>query len=79
LNPFWLSNHSFQENFESWWNSTTINSGSPMYCLQQCLKNLKQQIRKWNKEEFGNIFSSKSKLTEKMKQIQQEMITKGRT
>jgi hypothetical protein len=50
-----------------------------MYHLQQCVENLKQQLKKWNNEEFRNIFWTKSNILDRMKQIQQNMITHGRT
>jgi hypothetical protein len=48
-----------------------------MYRLQQQLKNLKQQIKLWNKSEFGNIFQAKKQLQERMKQNQHQMIASG--
>jgi hypothetical protein len=48
-----------------------------MYRLQQQLKNLKQQIKEWNKSEFGNIIQAKKQLQERMKQNQHHMIASG--
>jgi len=39
------------------------------------VKNLKHQINSWNQKKNGNIFKSKKKLQERMKQTQQLMIT----
>jgi hypothetical protein len=49
-----------------------------MYKLQQKLKYVKQKLKAWNKEEFGNIFQAKNQLTMKMEHIQQKMIQTGR-
>jgi hypothetical protein len=41
------------------------------------LKFIKDKIKVWNKEIFGNIFKDKQELEEKMEQIQQQMIENG--
>ena len=37
------------------------------------------EIKRWNKQEFGDIHQEKIRLNEKMKQIQQQIILQGRT
>ena len=41
-----------------------------MYNFQQNLKGLKTKIKKWNKEEFGNIFRDKRRLEVPLHEIQ---------
>ena len=41
-----------------------------MYNFQQNLKRLKTKIKKWNKEEFGNIFREKRRLEVRLHEIQ---------
>jgi hypothetical protein len=50
-----------------------------MHFFQQNLKYIKQQLKIWNKETFGNILQEKLKLTQKMEQLQQDIINEGRT
>lgn len=46
--------------------------------FQRKLKHLKEEIKRWNKTTFGNIFKAKEILTQEMKDIQQRMISEGR-
>eukprot|EP00253_Pinus_taeda_P024197 PITA_24197 len=46
--------------------------------FQLKLKELKGRIKKWNKEEFGNIMEDKQKLEKEMESLQQKMIMEGR-
>ena len=41
-----------------------------MYQFQQKLKLLKSNIKKWNKESFGNIFQDKKELDSKIQEVQ---------
>eukprot|EP00253_Pinus_taeda_P010380 PITA_10380 len=47
--------------------------------FQLKLKELKGKIKKWNKEEFGNILEDKQKLEGEMADLQQKIILEGRT
>jgi len=40
---------------------------------------MKQKIKKWNQEEFGNIIQDQQQLNQRMMEIQQEMIKEGRS
>eukprot|EP00253_Pinus_taeda_P024757 PITA_24757 len=50
-----------------------------MHTFQLKLKELKGKIKKWNKEEFGNILEEKQKLEGEMESLQQKIIIEGRT
>jgi hypothetical protein len=50
-----------------------------MFRFQQRLKNLKQLIKTWNKDTFGNIFDSQRQLSEKMEKIQHQIRMSGLT
>ena len=39
---------------------------------------MKHKIRKWNKEDFGNIFEENKKLEKAMEEVQQQIILEGR-
>jgi hypothetical protein len=77
LNPSGYHIPLFTPTFPPGGRKAIINLGSPMYRLQQQLKNLKQRIKEWNKSEFGNIIQSKHQLQARMKQNQQQMIASG--
>ena len=48
-----------------------------MYIFQQKLKIIKANLKRWNKNTFGNIFQAKRELEEKMAGLQQTMIKEG--
>jgi len=50
-----------------------------MAIFQRKLKHLKEEIKHWNKFIFSNIFKSKEILTQEMKDIQQKIISEGRS
>jgi len=50
-----------------------------MYRFQQKLKNLKQFLKLWNKNTFGDIFDSQRQLSECMSKIQNQIRTRGIT
>ena len=59
---FRLENLDFEEKIKSWWGELRKGEEHSMYNFQQNLKGLKAKIKKWNKEEFGNIFLEKKRL-----------------
>lgn len=50
-----------------------------MYIFQQKLKRIEDLLRKWNREEFGNIFRENLILEEQLSSLQQSIISRGRT
>lgn len=50
-----------------------------MHSFQIRLKQLKAEIKRWDRLEFGNIHQDQIQLNEKMKEIQQQIILHGRT
>ena len=50
-----------------------------MHTFQLKLKDLKGKIKKWNKEEFGNIQKEHELIQTKMKKVQRQIINKGRS
>lgn len=61
---FWLQEPTFIEKMEQWWQNSEaeIKGRNKMHTLQLRLKELKGKIKKWNKEEFGNIQKDQEKL-----------------
>jgi hypothetical protein len=60
LEKFWLSHPDFVKMVKDWWSNMMITGGSKMYFLQQKHKQLKHNLKKWNKGNFGNIFIAKT-------------------
>ena len=50
----WLKEEGFVERVRQWWNGYCF-SGSPSFIMGRKLKALKEDLKKWNKEEFGNL------------------------
>jgi len=66
----WFEDPNFWGKVQEWWQASATQTGHYMYRFQQRLKQLRQRIRVWNKEEFGNIFEDKLHLEEQLKDIQ---------
>jgi hypothetical protein len=71
---FWLTHPDFQELAQNWWTNAEIQKGTKMFCFQQKLKHFKQQVHKWNKEVFGNIFQERKMLEQKLEDLQEKII-----
>ena len=50
----WLKEKGFVERVRQWWNGYCFSS-SPSFILGRKLKALKEDLKKWNKEEFGDL------------------------
>jgi len=48
-----------------------------MHTFQLRLKEVRDKIKKWNKEEFGNILEEKKHLEQRMEELQQMDILEG--
>jgi hypothetical protein len=57
----WLKSVGFHAMVKQWWDSY-LYSGSPSYVLVQKLKSLKIDLRRWNKDVFGDVNSRKNDL-----------------
>eukprot|EP00253_Pinus_taeda_P015290 PITA_15290 len=75
---FWLINPEFLRKMEEWWTQSRVKGKGKMHTIQLKLKEIKCKIKKWNKEEFGNIMEEKQKLEKEMEDIQQRIILEGR-
>jgi len=80
---FWLRNESLMEKVEEWWKASEQRGKNKMHTFQLKLKEMKNKLKKWNKEEFGNIMEEKNRLEQRMEELQQldilEGIQEGRT
>jgi len=61
---FWLRDPKFSNRVKNWWQESKMGTEgkNKMYTFQIKLKDLKGKIRKWIKEEFGNIQNERGKL-----------------
>ena len=50
---------------------------SSMYGLQQNLKYIKENLKKWNKESFENVILEKQKLEIQIEELQTRMMEEG--
>ena len=48
-----------------------------MYRFQQRLKNLKLQLKSWNKSTFGNIMPAQVSLNQQIQTLQQQIQSQG--
>eukprot|EP00253_Pinus_taeda_P024375 PITA_24375 len=76
---FWLSHPEFKDFITTTWQNSNPIEQSKMARFQKKLKFLKGEIKKWNKENFGNIFKEKESILQDLKSIQQRLILEGRT
>ena len=52
---FWLQHQDIHRLMKEWWENCPNIEGSRMFVFQQKLKYIKECVKKWNKESFGNI------------------------
>ena len=76
---FWLSHPSLKDFVKTTWTSFIPPEGSKMYQFQQKLRFLKNHLKRWNRETFGNIFTVQQELTKELAELQQKIIIKGHT
>ena len=61
----WLKVEGFVKRVKQWWEGYSF-MGSPSFVLAQKLKALKEDLKKWNKEEFGDLAFRKKCLLAKL-------------
>uniref|UniRef100_A0A2N9EUU7 Reverse transcriptase domain-containing protein n=1 Tax=Fagus sylvatica TaxID=28930 RepID=A0A2N9EUU7_FAGSY len=72
----WLRSEGFHNRVQQWWNSYLYN-GSPSYILIQKLKSLKVDLRRWNKEIFGDVNLRKNDLQAQIQDL--DLVEETRT
>lgn len=77
-NPFkcekmWFQDPRFLELIKTWWTQANF-AGSKMFIFISKLKLLKENILRWNREHFNNIFKERLKIEDKLKNLNQEII-----
>lgn len=66
---FWLRNEGLMEKLEEWWRTSDQRGKNKMHTFQLKLKEMKNKIKKWNKEEFGNVIEEKKRLEQRMEEL----------
>ena len=61
----WLKDEGFVERVRSWWESYIV-MGAPSFVLANKLKLLKNDLKKWNVEVFGNVEDRVRKLWQEL-------------
>eukprot|EP00253_Pinus_taeda_P029178 PITA_29178 len=74
-----MSHPDFHDLISTEWKSFSSPPDSKMFQFQQKLKHLKSKIKHWNHTSFGNNFKAQPTLELEMKQLQQRIITDGRS
>ncbi|KAG5549689.1 hypothetical protein RHGRI_014853 [Rhododendron griersonianum] len=62
----WLLSEGFTDRVGEWWNSYSV-MGKPSFVLAKKLKLLKEDLRKWNSEVFGNLKDKKDKVVDEIR------------
>lgn len=72
----WFQDPKFLEPIRTWWTKANF-VGSKIFIFISKLKLLRENILRWNREHFNNIFKEKLKSEDKLKNLNQEIIKYG--
>jgi hypothetical protein len=64
----WLKEEGFVDKVRSWWSSFFF-MGSPSFILAKKLRALKSEIKRWNREVFGNVGARNKARTEEVEEL----------
>jgi len=73
----WTLHEDYKNVVASSWNQTFV--GCPMFVLSLKLKYLKNKLKAWNKEVFGNVHELVSQAESHLNHIQSQLDTLGHT
>eukprot|EP00253_Pinus_taeda_P028580 PITA_28580 len=76
---FCVTHPNFKYFIKNTWNTFIPPEGSKMFQFQRKLKHLKQHLKCWNHETFGNIFQAQQDLNTEVADLEQQVITGGHT
>lgn len=62
---------------QEWCENFPTTDGSLMYVFQQKLKYIKEHVKKWNKESFGNIMQEKTRPKQQIEVIKTKAMSEG--
>ncbi|KAG6661473.1 hypothetical protein CIPAW_03G176000 [Carya illinoinensis] len=67
----WLKSNGFVDRVRQWWSSYEFQ-GSPSFILARKLKALKQDLKLWNEQVFGNVLSQQRSILEELHGLEGE-------
>jgi hypothetical protein len=76
---FWIEHLNFKERIKQWWWEEKPEKGTRMFQLYKKLKYIKNNLKEWKRDTFGNINQEKNNLEEKMKKLQETCMLEGYT
>jgi hypothetical protein len=76
---FYIDHPTFKDNINQWWWEELPEQGTRMLQLYKKLKYIKQKIKEWNREIFGNINQGKKSIEDRMRKLQEMYIEEGYT
>jgi hypothetical protein len=76
---FWIDHPTFKEKIKQWSWEEKLEQGTRMLKLQKKLKYIKNKLKEWNREIFGNINTEKNDIEEKIKKLQETCMREGYT
>lgn len=71
----WLSHQNLSSSMKDWWNVQV--DGSAMFWVAKNLRHVKERVKKWNREIFGDIFVQKSAIQEELVLIHDKVQNEG--
>ena len=71
----WITHLELESKISSWWNIEVV--GTAMYRVAHKLKNVKRNIKIWNKSNFGHIFQDKDDKSNQLYLIQEDIQHNG--
>ena len=60
----WILHPSLENLIKEWWSVKV--EGTAMFKVAKKLRNVKDNMKRWNRETFGNIFESKRRILEEL-------------
>jgi hypothetical protein len=73
----WIEHPTFKERIKQWWWEVQLEKGTRMFQLYKKLKYIKNKLKEWNMDTFGNINQDKNNLEEKVKKLQEICMLEG--
>ncbi|XP_057818352.2 uncharacterized protein LOC131031289 [Cryptomeria japonica] len=73
----WLRDNNIRSLMEVLWKHILERTGNKAFVFFKKLQFVKEQLKKWNRESFKNIFNEKLSLEEELKQLHEQIILQG--
>ena len=64
----WLKANGFLERVRDWWGSYQF-TGTPSFVFSNKLKALKEDLKKWNEDEFGHVTMKKNMMMADLREL----------